>query len=75
MANHELDATGLTCPLPVLRARKALAGLAPGSLLEIRATDPATPKDFAAFCEATGHVLVDSSEANGIFRFLLRKAG
>ena len=71
----QLDATGLTCPLPVLRTRKALTGLAAGSLLEVRATDPAAVKDMAAFCEATGHVLVDSSTEGGVYRFLLRKAG
>jgi len=70
-----LDATGLTCPLPVLRTRKALASLAPGSLLEVRATDPATVKDMAAFCEATGHMLVESAAAEGVYRFVLRKAG
>jgi tRNA 2-thiouridine synthesizing protein A len=80
MSNHDqdparLDATGLTCPLPVLRTRKALAGLAVGSLLEVRATDPAAVKDMAAFCEATGHALVESSAADGVYRFLLRKAG
>jgi tRNA 2-thiouridine synthesizing protein A len=68
-----LDATGLTCPLPVLRTRKALAAVAPGGLLDVRATDPATVKDFAAFCEATGHQLVESSVTDGIYRFLLRR--
>jgi tRNA 2-thiouridine synthesizing protein A len=80
MSNHNsvpalLDATGLSCPLPVLRTRKALAGLAAGALLEVRATDPAAVKDMAAFCEATGHELVESSATEGIYRFLLRKAG
>ena len=78
MSKHDstlLDATGLTCPLPVLRTRKALAGLAPGGLLEVRATDPAAVKDMAAFCDATGHTLVESTAADGVYRFLLRKAG
>jgi tRNA 2-thiouridine synthesizing protein A len=70
----KLDATGLTCPLPVLRARKAMRDVAPGGLLEVRATDPAAVKDFAAFCEATGHVLVDTRDQAGIYVFLLRKA-
>ena len=70
-----LDATGLTCPLPVLRTRKALASLSAGSLLEVQATDPAAVKDMAAFCEATGHELVESSAADGTYRFLLRKKG
>ena len=71
----QLDATGLTCPLPVLRARKAMRDVAPGGLLEVRATDPAAVKDFAAFCEATGHTLVETKEDAGIFVFLMRTAG
>jgi tRNA 2-thiouridine synthesizing protein A len=70
----QLDATGLTCPLPVLRARKAMRDVAPGGLLEVRATDPAAVKDFAAFCEATGHVLVETRDEAGIYVFLMRKA-
>jgi tRNA 2-thiouridine synthesizing protein A len=71
----QLDATGLICPLPVLRARKAMRDVAPGGLLEVRATDPAAVKDFAAFCEATGHVLVETTEEAGTYVFLMRKAG
>jgi tRNA 2-thiouridine synthesizing protein A len=71
----QLDATGLICPLPVLRARKAMRDVAPGGLLEVRATDPAAVKDFAAFCEATGHVLVETRDEAGIYVFLMRKAG
>jgi len=71
-----LDATGLTCPLPVLRARKAMRDVAPGGLLEVRATDPAALKDFPAFCEATGHTLVETRDAGGgVTVFVLRKAG
>ncbi|MEJ0068361.1 MAG: sulfurtransferase TusA family protein [Pseudomonadota bacterium] len=71
-----LDATGLTCPLPVLRARKALRDVAPGGLLEVRATDPAALKDFPAFCEATGHALVETrDEGAGVTVFVIRKAG
>jgi tRNA 2-thiouridine synthesizing protein A len=75
-ATVRVDATGLICPLPVLRARKAMRDVAPGGLLEVRATDPAAVKDFAAFCEATGHALVDSRhEDGGVYVFLMRKAG
>jgi tRNA 2-thiouridine synthesizing protein A len=71
-----LDATGLTCPLPVLRARKALRDVAPGGLIEVRATDPAALKDFPAFCEATGHALVETrDEGAGVIAYLIRKAG
>jgi tRNA 2-thiouridine synthesizing protein A len=70
-----LDAKGLLCPLPVLKARKALKSMPDGGMLEILATDPGAAKDFAAFCQTTGHRLVESSEAAGIFRFLIRKSG
>jgi tRNA 2-thiouridine synthesizing protein A len=68
-----LDTRGLKCPLPVLRARKAMQGIAPGEVLRVLATDPATVRDFQAFCAATGHELVEHSERAGEFTFLLRK--
>jgi tRNA 2-thiouridine synthesizing protein A len=71
-----LDATGLICPLPVLKARKALKAMPPGALLAVRATDPAAPKDFRAFCEATGHALVGIDVAeDGLAVVTIRKAG
>lgn len=72
---RRLDATGLTCPLPILRTRKALKDLAAGDVLEVLATDPAAVKDMAAFCDATGHRLVEWHEAEGLFSFTLMKAG
>ena len=74
MAETLLDTRGLNCPLPVLRARKAMQKLAPGSLVRVLATDPGTVKDFKAFCRATGHELVESQELDGEFRFVIRKA-
>jgi tRNA 2-thiouridine synthesizing protein A len=74
-AETVLDARGLQCPLPVLRARKAMQKLEAGALLRVLATDPGTVKDFRAFCEAAGHELVASEAAAGEFRFLLRKTG
>ena len=74
MADHLLDVKGLKCPLPVLRARKALKPLAPGELLEVLATDPSSVQDFASFCETTGHALVASEEADGVYVFKIRKA-
>ena len=74
MAEMLLDTRGLNCPLPVLRARKAMQKLAPGSLIRILATDPGTVKDFKAFCGATGHELLESQEQEGEFRFVIRKA-
>ena len=69
-----LDATGLLCPLPVLKARRALKPLTPGAVLEVLATDPGAVKDFEHFCKATGCDLIESAEQpGGIFRFRLRK--
>jgi tRNA 2-thiouridine synthesizing protein A len=71
-----LDATGLLCPLPVLKARRALKPLPPGAVLEVLATDPGAVKDFEHFCQTTGCRLLESSEEpNGILRFRLRKPG
>ncbi|WP_334149823.1 sulfurtransferase TusA family protein [Hyphomicrobium sp.] len=68
-----LDVVAFKCPLPVLKARKALAGLAPGALLEVLASDPGAAEDFAAFCRASGHRLVGQSAASGVQRFLIQK--
>jgi tRNA 2-thiouridine synthesizing protein A len=68
-----LDAEGLKCPLPVLRARKAIKALEIGAELTVRATDPAAPKDFKAFCEQAGHDLVSSTESGEVFTFVLRR--
>ena len=74
-AETVLDARGLQCPLPVLRARKAMQKLEAGALLRVLATDPGAVKDFQAFCQATGHELLESETEAREFRFLLRKAG
>ena len=70
---HTLDVRGLRCPLPVLKANKALRGLAAGDTLDILATDPAAEKDFAAFATETGHTLVLSEKNGEELRFVLRK--
>ena len=72
MPDKTLDVKGLRCPLPVLKAKKALSQLPKGATLEVLATDPAAVKDFAAFSAASGHALVEQSEANGVYRFVLR---
>lgn len=69
-----LDVVNLKCPLPVLKARRALAGMAPGAVLEVMASDPAAAQDFAAFCRATGHRLIGQSTHSGVQRFLIQKA-
>jgi tRNA 2-thiouridine synthesizing protein A len=72
-----LDVKGLKCPLPVLRAKRALNGVAPGALLEVEATDPAALKDFPAFCDMTGHELVETRTEGGgeseVYRFVIRR--
>ncbi len=75
MESDTLDTKGLLCPLPVLKARKALKAMAEGGTLEVLATDPGAVKDFAAFCRTTGHQLVESTAEAGVFRFLIRKNG
>ena len=70
-----LDATGLKCPLPVLRARKAIKGVTPGHARVVLATDPAAVDDFRAFCEETGHRFIDWTQDAEVYRITLRKAG
>lgn len=70
----ELDARGLNCPLPILKAKKALNAINPSEVLRIIATDPGSVKDFEAFCNQTGHELVESAEADGEFTFLIKKS-
>ena len=71
--DKDLDARGLNCPLPILRAKKALTGMQSGQVLRIVATDPGSVKDFAAFCKQTGHELVSQSDADKEFTFFLKK--
>jgi tRNA 2-thiouridine synthesizing protein A len=73
MADHTLDAKGLNCPLPILKARKALKEVPDGGILEILATDPGAVADFQAFCRQTGNELLEHSEDNDIYRFLIKK--
>jgi len=70
----ELDAKGLNCPLPILRAKKSINELSSGQVLKITATDPGSVKDFEAFCKQTGHSLLSSEEAGGEFVFRIQKA-
>jgi len=75
-ADSILDATGLLCPLPVLKARRALREVKPGGVLEVLATDPGAVKDFEHFCRTTGCELIESSEeAGGVLHFRLKKPG
>lgn len=69
----ELDARGLNCPLPILRAKKSINTLTSGQVLRITATDPGSVKDFEAFCKQTGNELLSSSQEDGAFVFDIRK--
>ncbi|RXZ44469.1 sulfurtransferase TusA family protein [Crenobacter cavernae] len=72
--DKRLDLSGLNCPLPILRAKKALADMVSGQVLEVIATDPGAPKDFEAFCRQTGNGLVESvTTSEGKFRMVLRR--
>lgn len=70
-----LDATGLRCPIPVLRARKRLKAMAPGDRLEVLTDDPASPIDMRHFCAAEGHDIVEAQEADAPYRFVIARAG
>jgi len=73
MNEELLDVRGLVCPLPVLRARKALKALPAGARLRMLATDPQAVRDVRLFCEQTGHILVDSHEDGEVFSFLIER--
>lgn len=70
-----LDTSGLKCPLPVLKAKKALKTMLPGDILRVVATDPGSVRDFAHFCEATGDTLLETGEQEGVYTFRIRKVG
>jgi len=71
--DKELDARGLNCPLPILRAKKALTDMRSGQVLKILATDPGSVKDFQAFAKQTGNELLSQDEANKEFLFFLKR--
>ena len=71
-ADTTLDAKGLNCPLPILRAKAAIKKISSGGTLEVLATDPGSVADFDAFCRATGHELMESGEDDGVYRFVIK---
>ncbi len=73
MADQTLDAKGLNCPLPIIKAKKALKGMSPGEVLAIESTDPGSVADFAAFCRQTGNELVSSEQSGDIYNFEIKK--
>ncbi len=72
--DRELDASGLNCPLPILRAKKTLSDMQSGQTLRVIATDPGSVKDFEAFSKQTGNQLLSSGEEGGRFNFVMRKS-
>ena len=72
--DQELDTRGLTCPLPLLKAKQALNRMASGMVLRVLATDPGSVRDFEVFARQTGHALLASTQAEGEYHYLLRKA-
>lgn len=74
MTETELDARGFLCPLPVLKARKRLRGMAPGAILKVIATDPAAVIDMPHFCGAEGHALLSHETRDGLHIFRISRA-
>lgn len=68
-----IDAKGLNCPSPIIKTKMAMKKLPSGGMLEVIATDPGSVDDFEAFCRSTGHSLVETSQDDGIYRFLIQK--
>jgi tRNA 2-thiouridine synthesizing protein A len=67
-----VDASGLSCPLPILRATQAMKSVSSGDLVEVIATDPGSVKDFEAWAKSTGNTLIEQDVSDGKYRFVLR---
>ena len=73
MADQVLDASGLNCPMPILKTKKALKQMEPGQILEVISTDAGSVKDLVAFCNQTGNILLKSIEVDGKYIFTVEK--
>ena len=73
-AQHELDTSGLNCPLPILKTKRTMLRMAAGERIHVISTDPASIQDFRAFAEQTGHPLLLCEERAGAFHFILEKS-
>ena len=71
--DREVDATGLNCPLPILRTKKALAEMQSGQVLKVTSTDPGSVRDFAMFAKQTGNELVEQADQSGSFIFYMKR--
>ena len=74
MPDQVLDTKGLNCPLPILKAKKAIAQMQTGQTLEVLSTDPGSVLDFEALSRQTGHEILESKQENGVYVFVLKKA-
>jgi tRNA 2-thiouridine synthesizing protein A len=73
MADVQVDARGLNCPMPIVKTAQAVKGMTSGQTLEVLATDPGSTKDFAAWSKTTGNDMVEQTVDGGVYRFVLRK--
>ncbi len=73
MAETFLDTKGMNCPLPILKTKKTIKGLNAGDTVKVESTDPGSVKDFGAFCRSTGNKLLDQSEADGVYTYIIEK--
>jgi tRNA 2-thiouridine synthesizing protein A len=69
-----VDAKGLSCPMPIVKTAQAVKSVPAGELIEILATDPGSVKDFAAWTRSTGNAIVEQTEADGVYRFVIKRA-
>jgi tRNA 2-thiouridine synthesizing protein A len=73
MADVQVDARGLNCPMPIVRTAQAVKAMASGQTVEVLATDAGSVKDFAAWAKTTGNTIVEQSADGGVYRFLMQK--
>jgi tRNA 2-thiouridine synthesizing protein A len=73
MADQQVDARGLNCPMPIVKTAQAVKALASGQTVEVLATDAGAVKDFAAWSKTTGNVIIEQSSDAGVYRFVLQK--
>jgi tRNA 2-thiouridine synthesizing protein A len=71
--SQTVDARGLSCPMPIVRAAQAAKALASGSIIELLATDPGSTKDLAAWCRSTGNELLEATSDGAVYRFVIRR--
>jgi len=75
VVNRALDARGLFCPMPIVKLKKAVKEMADGEVIKVLATDPGSKRDVEAWCRKTGNSLLEASEADGVFTYIIRKEG